>query len=135
MVEISKYGPWAVIAGGSGEVLLRVLELIGIEFELRLGDFDIPVIDRGGRRRIAARRCFGRGCRRGQGCGQAVKLRLILIDELLQFVDSLRLLKCSPCELAALNLDRSLPQGRSERLVHFVVGEALSLARIFDFLR
>jgi hypothetical protein len=58
----------------------------------------------------------------------------VLIDQLLQLVDSIRQGKRAAGQVAMLCLDGGLPQRRGERLVHFVICKMFGLARKLGFL-
>ena len=66
------------------KLLLRILQLVGVQPELRLGNLKLVTVA-GRLRGILRRRGAGTGCG-----GQATDQRLVFLDELLQLCDSLR---------------------------------------------
>ena len=61
-------------------------------------------------------------------------LLLVLIDQLLQLVDSSGECERVACEFAILSLNRGLAKSGSECLIDFVVGQPFSFACVLVFL-
>ena len=118
----------AVIAGSAIEFLLRILQFVGIEAELGLGNLKVvAVLSRLSRHPSLS----------GLEPDAAVRLidqRLVFLDELLKLFDPLRERKRIAREVAMLCLRVGLAQRRSKGLVHFVIGQTFGLVRVLGLL-
>src|ERR1700733_6780962 len=109
------------------KITLGVGELVAVEAELSLCDVQLIAIAGGSGR---AGFCRRRRCR-----SQALDQRLVLRNQLLKLRDLLRERQGIAGELAMVGQQSGLAESRSEGLIHFMIGEALCIPRIFAFLR
>jgi hypothetical protein len=93
---------------------------------LRLGNFKIVVC------RLRLFGIFRRMLAGNRIAASGSDLRLVFLDELLELFDLLRERQRLAREGAMLRLQLGLPQGRGKGLIHFVIGQALGLVRVFS---
>ena len=111
------------------QIALRICKLVAVEPQLRLGHFKV-VAHRTGLCAIIT------GVLQRLGLGvEAIYQYLVLLLQLLKLGNLLRKCQRIPCERAVLCVQARLPQRRGKCLVHLVIGEPLSLARVLSLLR
>jgi hypothetical protein len=105
--------PGAQVARCPGQIMLRIAQVVLIQVQLRLGDFQIVIAAA-----VSGRR-------------QSVYLGLILLDRLLQLCDLLR--KFQGLSGGGEPLSAGLAQRGGKRLVHLVIGQAFGFVCILLF--